>query len=113
MKVIRLYTGPDGESHFQDIDVPLKACPVGKISEEFRARSMAFLEIEEYYGFHPAPQRQYVLFLDAGVEIEVGDGTRMIVRAGDILLAEDTTGRGHMTRSLGGTPQRSLFVVLD
>ena len=51
--------------------------------------------------------------LEGEVEIEVGDGTRRILRAGDILLAEDTTGQGHISRAVAGKPRRSLFIVLD
>ena len=47
------------------------------------------------------------------VEIEVGDGTKRILGTGDILLAEDTTGQGHISRAVAGKPRRSLFITLD
>ena len=47
-----------------------------------------------------------------GVEIEVGDGTKRRLGAGDILLAEDTTGRGHISRAIDERPRLSVFVPL-
>jgi hypothetical protein len=63
--------------------------------------------------FHNAPRRQYVINLDAAVELMTRDGTRRIVPPGGILLAEDTTGRGHRSRAVSRAPRRSLFVTLD
>jgi hypothetical protein len=47
------------------------------------------------------------------VEFEVGDGSKRVLGAGDILLAEDTTGRGHLSRAMDGTTRVSLFIALD
>ena len=116
MKVVRLYTGPDNQSHFEDIEVPLKdGGKVGFLSELIKATGVVFrVTSGDYnYVFHPAPRRQYVVNLEGEVEIEVGDGIRRILRSGDILLAEDTTGQGHISRAVGGKPRRSLFITLD
>ena len=48
--------------------------------------------------FHTPPQRQYVLYLTAAVEIGLGDGSSVVMEPGDVLLAEDTTGHGHTSR---------------
>jgi hypothetical protein len=61
--------------------------------------------------FHTAPRRQFVVNLSGLVEIEVGDGSTRRLGAGDILLADDTTGQGHITRDLEG-PRRSIFIFL-
>jgi len=116
MTVVRLYTGPDSKSHFEDIQIPLKdAGKVGFISERYKATGVVFRETtgDYNYDFHPAPRRQYVVNLEGEVEIEVGDGTKRILRTGDILLAEDTTGQGHISRAVAGKPRKSLFITLD
>ena len=116
MKVTRIYTGEDNESHFEDLEIPLKDLgAIGSISSLEGATGIAFRETEGDYdfGFHNAPRRQYVINLNAGVEIEVGDGTRRLLGAGEVLLAEDTTGRGHISRAVDGRPRRSIFVTLD
>lgn len=116
MRVVRLYTGPDNKSHFEDIQVPLKdSGKVGSISELYKATGVVFRETtgDYNYDFHTAPRRQYVVNLEGEVEIEVGDGTKRILRTGDILLAEDTTGQGHISRAVAGKPRKSLFITLD
>jgi uncharacterized cupin superfamily protein len=116
MRVVRLYTGPDNQSHFEDVEVPMKdAGKIGFLSERVKATGIVFRETAgDYdYDFHTAPRRQYVVNLEGEVEIEVGDGTRRILRSGDILLAEDTTGQGHISRAVAGKPRRSLFITLD
>ncbi len=47
------------------------------------------------------------------MEIETGDGTKRVLGPGDILLAEDTTGHGHISRAVEGQPRESVFVALD
>ena len=116
MRVVRLYTGPDKKSHFEDIQIPLKdAGKVGFISERYKATGVVFRETtgDYNYDFHTAPRRQYVVNMEGEVEIEVGDGTKRILRSGDILLAEDTTGQGHISRAVAGKPRKSLFITLD
>jgi quercetin dioxygenase-like cupin family protein len=63
--------------------------------------------------YHTAPRRQFVINLTGSVDIEVGDGTVRRLGPGDILLAEDTTGEGHISRAVDGEPRRCLFVPLD
>ena len=116
MKVVRIYTGPDNQSHFEDVQIPLKdSGKIGFMSELTKATGVVFRETSgDYnYDFHTAPRRQYVVNLEGEVEIEVGDGNKRILRAGDILLAEDTTGQGHISRAVAGKPRKSLFITLD
>jgi quercetin dioxygenase-like cupin family protein len=116
MTVVRLYTGPDNKSHFEELRVPLQdRGKIGFLSEKVSATGMVFRETtgDYNYEFHTAPRRQYVVNLEGEVEIEVGDGTRRILRSGDVLLAEDTTGQGHISRAVAGKPRKSLFITLD
>ena len=116
MKIVRIYTGSDNRSHFEDIEVPLKdAGKVGFLSDRVKATGIVFRETggDYDYDFHTAPRRQYVVNLEGEVEIEVGDGSKRILRSGDILLAEDTTGQGHISRAVAGKPRKSLFITLD
>ena len=116
MTVVRIYTGSDNQSHFEDVKVPLKATgKVGFLSDLMKATGVVFRETggDYNYDFHTAPRRQYVVNLEGEVEIEVGDGTKRILRSGDILLAEDTTGQGHISRAVAGKSRKSLFITLD
>ena len=116
MRVTRISTGADGETHFSDIDIPLAdGGTIGRLSEIVPATGVIFRETPADYDYdwHPAPRRQYIVLLDGEIEITVGDGERRRFRGGDVLLVEDTTGRGHRTRTLDGRVRRSLFIVLD
>jgi uncharacterized cupin superfamily protein len=78
------------------------------------AESVVFRETgADYdYDWHPAPARQFVVLLDGEIEIEVGNGEIRRFTGGEVLLLEDTTGRGHRTRNVGAVPRRSLFIPL-
>ena len=116
MKIVRIYTGDDGKSHFEDIEADyVNEGPGGRTSALEKASGIVFRETggDYDYDFHNAPRRQYVINLSGSVEIEVGDGTKRVLGPGDILLAEDTTGQGHISRAIDGQPRRSIFVTLD
>lgn len=116
MKITRIYTGKDHQSHFEDLEIPLKDGGKGNfISDLMRAGGVIFRETDGSYDydFHNAPRRQYVVNLEGEVEIEIGDGSKRIFGSGEIFLAEDTTGQGHKSRAVGGKPRKSLFVTLD
>lgn len=116
MKIVRVFTGDDGKSHFEDLDITyVTEDKTGKKSELQKATGIIFRETDASYNldFHNAPRRQYVINLKGGVEIEVGDGSKRQLHAGDILLAEDTTGQGHISRAIDGDQRVSIFVTLD
>ena len=116
MKIVRIYTGEDGESHFEDIDISLgNSENSDHRSELMKATGIIFRETGRDYDldFHNAPRRQFVINLEGSVEIITGDGSSRILGPGDILLAEDTTGRGHISRAVNNQPRKSIFVTLD
>ena len=109
-KTHRLYTGADGQSHIEPIDVEkkadwLKGLPATQIS--FRVWPKG-----EFLDWHPAPRRQFVVILSGQLEIGCGDGTKQVFGPGDARLVEDTTGKGHTTRVLGGEPCLTATVPL-
>ena len=115
MKVTRLYTGDDGESHFEDVEVPLKyAGEIGKLSEPESATGIIFRETgpDYNYDWHNAQWRQYIIMLEGEVDIEIGDGTVRRFEPGDILLVEDTEGRCHISRAVNNQLRKSFFVPL-
>ncbi len=116
MKYTRLYSGDDGESHFEDLEMSLEqAGEFSRVSGLQNATGVLFRETtgDYFIDWHNAPRRQYVIALDGQVEIEVGGGTRRRFGPGDVFLAEDTTGRGHISRAVDGRPRRSIFVPLE
>lgn len=114
-KITRLYTGPDGESHFEDIEVPLDdRRSIIRQSEPFRATEIIFRETDGNYNYdwHNAPCRQFMIQLEGELEIEIGDGTKRRFGPGDILLAEDITGQGHIARAVNNQPRKAIVVPL-
>ena len=107
MQVVRVYTGDDGRSHFEDVVIPLADTgSIGRISELIRGPGVMFREDGGDYDidFHNAPRRQFVVNLTGAVDIAIGDGTVRRLGPGDILLAEDTHGEGHTSRAVDGEP---------
>ena len=116
MKITRIYTGKDGESHFEDMDISLgNQDNSDHRSELIQATGIIFRETGGDYSldFHNAPRRQFVFNLEGSVEIVIGDGSSRILGPSDILLAEDTTGRGHISRAVNNQSRKSIFVTLD
>jgi hypothetical protein len=114
MKIVRLYTGADNESHFEDVDVELNVSGRVQASALQPTHGIVFRSAPANHlsDFHPVPKRQYVITLAGEVEIETGDGTIRRFGPGDVMLAEDTTGRGHITRVIGGQPRHDVFIPL-
>ena len=116
MKVTRVYSDSEGETHFEDVAISLQdAGQIGQLSDRVPVASLLFRENEPQYDYdwHNAPARQYIVLLDGRIELEVSDGESRIFAGGDILLMEDITGKGHRTRHLEHRARRSLFIELD
>lgn len=116
MKITRIFTGDDGESHIEELDIELTESGLGgRFSEAVTTKSVIFRETSSDYhlDYHQAPRRQYVVNLTGSVEIETGLGEKCLLGPGSILLAEDTTGRGHISRAVGTQERRCLFITLE
>ncbi|MFA4877667.1 MAG: hypothetical protein WC586_09645 [Methanoregula sp.] len=115
MKITRLYSGTDDQSHFEDREVPFETREdFGLFTLPEPAKSFFFREIPPgwEYRWHNVVCREYVIMISGSAEIIVGSGETRVFRAGDILLAEDMTGQGHQTRVIGKNPWRQVFVTL-
>ena len=116
MTITRIYADKHGDSHFEDIDIVLNdAGEIGFLSNAIPVKNIIFRRTDpEYdYDWHNAPQSQFILMLDGAVEIEVSDGKKRQFYTGDILLAEDTNGKGHRARCIDGKKRISVFVTLE
>ena len=110
MKIIRVFAGDDGESHFEDVTSEEMANIVNRLgSGDINLNLRSSPSFSDY---HTAPRRQYVVNLSGTAEFETADGTKVQLEPGDILVAEDLSGHGHIARSLGDTPRASLAIPL-
>ena len=112
----RVYAGPDGESHFEDCAILLTANPANpsnQLSELLPAAGVIFRHrTGEENGWHTAPRRQWVITLSGEGEIVASDGEVRRVGPGSVMLADDLTGKGHITRGVGAAPRIGLFIPL-
>jgi hypothetical protein len=106
MKVTRIYTGTDGHSHFEEIEVEIGKLVAGE-GIVFRHAPPGHVR-----DWHPAPRRQYAITLSGEGEIETSDGTKRRFGPGAIMLADDTTGRGHITRVVSNEPRLYVMIPL-
>ena len=116
MRIHNLYTDAKGESHFRDIEVEWAEERRGsKLSKRLPATGIIFREtVAEYdLSWHPAPRRQYIVNLDAGVQITASDGESRKIGAGEIILVEDTWGKGHLSKAIDGKMRHCLFIPID
>jgi len=114
-QITRIYSDSSGESHFEDFEIPLKNNgDIGFLSEDEAVKSIVFREVlPSYdYDFHNAPDRQYIILLDGGVEIETSLGEKRTFETGSILLVEDTAGKGHKTKNIENRLRKSIFIKL-
>lgn len=115
MAIVRIYTGADGKSHFEDIQPALTSR--GDRSETADVYAAAGIVIRRFEPtrsnpWHNAPGRYCVFNVSGAVDIEIGDGSVRRLGPGDILIAEDVTGQGHVTREVGPEARVSVFVPL-
>lgn len=107
-----LYTGPDGLAYVKDIQVPAKPNGVVDLAPvkgvEIHRTQPGFS-----IGWHVEKRRQYVITLSGRGEIDIASGKKIFLNPGSILLVENTTGKGHMTRVLGDKPWVALWVPLQ
>ena len=115
IRCIRLWSGQDGESHFEEGAIDLEPGPRGDaLSGKFPVTAALFQETlaDPKLGWHTDSARQLVITLSGTLEFKTQDGL-FSLRPGDILFTEDISGRGHDWRMVGDQPWRRLYAVLD
>ena len=110
MKIVRVFTGDDGESHFEEVSLDEMVQIASRLgSGEIQLNRSPSPSFSDY---HWAPRRQYVVGLEGTGELEAADGSKVQLGVGDILVAEDLTGHGHIFRALGEGFRTSLAIPL-
>jgi len=110
VQIVRVFSGDDGESHFEDLTPDQFAEVVSKIGDGPVRLNRG--QAQSFSDFHNAPRRQYVVFMAGQAEFETADGSKRRMGPGDVLVAEDLTGHGHIARGVGREPRVSLAMPL-
>jgi hypothetical protein len=120
VRLVRIYNDAQGESHFEDLDLrsetQLSSTGVtAELSEPLPVQSLflryVISEASESTP-HVAPARLIIVQLEGAVEVETSDGEIRRLGPGEPVLVEDTAGKGHITRNVGGKPRRTLVAAL-
>ncbi len=115
IRCVRIWTGQDGNSHFEEGAIELAGGARGDmLSGKASTISVSFQETASggTFAWHDAPARQFVITLSGTLDFQTRNGEHFMIRPGDILLAEDTTGSGHSWRLVDDEPWRRVYVVL-
>ncbi len=116
IRCVRMWTGPDGNSLFEEGTIALTEGERGDfIGKPTGTKTVSFRETASGGSFewHQDPVPQYVITLSGTLEFETKSGATFTIRPGDILIAQDNSGSGHKWRLIGSDPWRRAYVVYD
>jgi len=117
---VRLFTDEQGESHFQDIQSDLHrvdfapGSPPLYVSHDVSANAASFFGAPAGWesDWHPSSGRHLFAVLTGVWEVTASDGETRTFSRGDVLLVEDTTGKGHTSRVVGREESLALLITL-
>jgi hypothetical protein len=117
-EVVRIYTDHTGESHFCHTKVSFSLidyappAPAISVSEIFDSQGLVFISSPPgWHGdWHPAPRKQYMICLEGELEVTVSDGETRRFGPGNVILVEDTSGKGHISKVVGN--ERCFMVAV-
>jgi len=115
IRCIRLWTGDDGESHFEQGLIELESGAHGDLlSGKMPVTTVSFQETASggTLDWHTAPVRQLVITLSGTLDFQTRGKQNFVLKPGVVLLAEDTAGGGHSWRLIDAEPWRRIYVVL-
>jgi hypothetical protein len=118
IEYLRIFADKEGCSHFETKTIDLEAknyappAPSLNTSIMASADNSVFLELPiGWYGdWHPTPVRQWLVLMSGMCELEAGDGEKVTRKAGDVVMLDDLTGKGHQTKVLGDESVRIAAV---
>jgi len=110
----RLYTGPDNQTHAEEVEVKFTAGGTNDVSKMMQVTGAELHRASpgRVSDWHRGPRRQYVITLSGQGEVEVAGGKKIALGPGHIDLVEDTTGKGHITRDTGTEDRVTLTLPL-
>ena len=120
MEYTRIYGDSDGESHFEDVTVELSpvdfappAPPLNLASPIAADRVVLGAAERAWFGnWHHTPKRQFYFQMSGKLEVAASDGEVRQFQAGSLLLLEDVSGKGHLSKVVGNEVVHGVFVQL-
>jgi quercetin dioxygenase-like cupin family protein len=114
MKITRLYTGSDQKSYFEEVELQFGGDQKILTTDPRPAKMVVFRSVAPgtVLERHTAPRRQFLVTLSGSWEIEASNGAIRRFKSGDVMLADDTSGEGHLSRVIGDEPHIFMTVPL-
>jgi hypothetical protein len=111
--ITRFFTGPDGLTHAEEVEV--KFAPGGGAYDLLKNSGAQIRRTPpgRENGYHTASRRQYVITLSGHAELVLSGGQTIQVGPGSIELAEDLTGKGHITRTVGTEDRVAILIPVS
>jgi quercetin dioxygenase-like cupin family protein len=116
----RLYTSDDGETHFDEIERELTVmefvpgAPPVYLSESLTAHNVSFFGAKDDWksDWHVSSGRNLFIVLSGKWEVTSSSAETRMFAKGDVLFVEDTTGKGHTSRVVGGEDSIAVLVQI-
>ncbi len=116
----RLSADESGESHFEDIEMPLTLtdyappAPPLSLSAFLPASQVRFMNAPEGWAsdWHPSSVRNLFFVISGEWEVTASDGETRRFGVGSVLLVEDINGKGHSSRVVGKSDSLAAMVQL-
>lgn len=120
MQYERIFSDATGDTHFATVEVAMHwadfapPAPPVQLAEFTPAARFTFVAVPARWegDWHPTPRRQWFIMLAGSWEVVVSDGEVRRFEPGTVVLVEDTTGKGHITRIVGDDEARAAVVQL-
>jgi hypothetical protein len=118
LSYLHLYSDSQGESHFKQAELSFSAVQREGRSGGPMAHRLAgtegamFLRLKSGAAedWHAAPRTWFLIVLQGISEVTASDGEKRQLKPGMMMLMDDTTGKGHQTRTVG--PEDHVAVVI-
>jgi uncharacterized cupin superfamily protein len=107
MRIRRIFNGLEGRSEIEELADDAFGSMLPATGIQIRSTPAG-----HFMDWHPAPRRQFVIVLAGEMEIGLEDGSVHTFGPGDVLLAEDVTGKGHTRRVSSTEPRISATIPL-
>ena len=116
-----MFSDEPGESHFAEVEIELAstdyvggAAPL-QLSPSHAAVDYRFMDAPAGWtsDWHPSSGRNLFVVLSGEWEVIASDGEARRFKTGDVLLVEDTTGKGHKSRVVSEDDSVALMIEVS
>jgi hypothetical protein len=125
LRYVHLYSDARGVSHFRNERLTFRSsaaspaasrglsAPEALLSYSLsnaRGATLLLLKPGAREDWHRAPRRMWLIVVQGAAQVTAGDGEVRRFGVGSVLLMDDTTGKGHITRTLGKVDHIALTI---